>query len=255
MLPDFQNWVENFADKVIQEKKVVTAATPTAPAQERTEYVLVDEKVPKNLLAIDDAKVGAIREESSLFYPNDNSIIKVDHWQVGGVSSKKSVIYKDNLTFGLRQVDPAEFNLREPEFGLVSLKPVSEQELWLQFENETRLTQQATVLQRNQQKEKVRPPPPEPTAEEIAAQEAAAKAAAAASKKKAPPKKGEEVVVKVEEKKEEVVIEYEDPCFLDGLWHDTELEQVRGTTTTITLKNGLIVQLLPTGEVLQTSQK
>jgi len=147
---------------LFKRKKVVTAATPTAPAQERTEYVLVDELVPKSLLAIDDAKVGAIREESSLFYPNDNSIIKVDHWQVGGVSSKKSVIYKDNLTFGLRQVDPAEFNLREPEFGLVSLKPVSEQELWLQFENETRLTQQATVLQRNQQKEKVRPPPRSP---------------------------------------------------------------------------------------------
>lgn len=98
------------------------------------------------MINIDDAKVGAIREESSLFYPDDNSIMKVDHWQVGGVSSKKSVIYKDNLTFGLRTVDLDEFKVQEPEYGLVSLKPVSEQELWLQFENETRMTQQATIL-------------------------------------------------------------------------------------------------------------
>ena len=54
------------------------------------------------MIQIDDAKVGAIKEESKLFYPDDNSIMKVDHWQVGGISSKKSVIYKDNLTFGLR---------------------------------------------------------------------------------------------------------------------------------------------------------
>lgn len=28
----------------------------------------------------------------------------------------------------------------------------------------------------------------------------------------------------VEEKKEEPVVEFEEPCFLDGLWEDSELE-------------------------------
>lgn len=116
------------------------------------------------------------------------------------------------------------------------------------------MTQQFTILERNQQKEKIPPPPPEPTAEEIAAQEAAAKAAAAAAKKKGG-KKGAEPVPVVEEKKEEPVIEYEEPSYLDGLWEDEQISTFQGTTSTITLKNGLIVQLLPSGEVLQTSQK
>jgi len=64
----------------------------------------MEENIPRQLLNVDDGKIGNVREDSQLFYPDDNSIMRSDTWQVGGVSSKKSIIYKDNLTFGLRNV-------------------------------------------------------------------------------------------------------------------------------------------------------
>ena len=38
-----------------------------------------------------------------MMYPEDNSIMKVDQYEIGGQKYKKSVIIKDNLTFGLRE--------------------------------------------------------------------------------------------------------------------------------------------------------
>lgn len=35
-------------------------------------------------------------------YPDDNSIIRVDHFSVGGKQFSKSIVMKDNLRFGLR---------------------------------------------------------------------------------------------------------------------------------------------------------
>jgi len=98
--------------------------------------------LPDLLLSVDDGKVGNVMEHSELFYPDDNSIMRVDSWAVGGVQSAKSVIYKDNLTFGLRNVAASELEPLESEFGLVSLKAVSDTEFWLNFENDTRLTVQ-----------------------------------------------------------------------------------------------------------------
>lgn len=46
MLPDFQNWIENFADQVIQENDLQVTVTSQVAAQEKTEYQLVDELVP-----------------------------------------------------------------------------------------------------------------------------------------------------------------------------------------------------------------
>ena len=38
-----------------------------------------------------------------MFYPNDGSVMRVDTFTVGGQQYKKSVVYKDNLTFGVRE--------------------------------------------------------------------------------------------------------------------------------------------------------
>ena len=43
-----------------------------------------------------------------MFYPGDGSIMKVNTFSAGGETHKKSVVYKDNLIFGLRktQIEP-----------------------------------------------------------------------------------------------------------------------------------------------------
>ncbi len=42
-------------------------------------------------------------EKSAFLYPDDNSVMRVDHYQVGGLQFKKSIVIKDNLKFGLRE--------------------------------------------------------------------------------------------------------------------------------------------------------
>ena len=60
------------------------------------------------MLDIDDLKVQNIFEKTEMFYPGDGSIMKVNTFSSGGETHKKSVVYKDNLIFGLRktQVEP-----------------------------------------------------------------------------------------------------------------------------------------------------
>jgi len=43
-----------------------------------------EEMLPEQLLDVDDSKIGNINESSQLFYPDDNSIMKVDHFEIGG---------------------------------------------------------------------------------------------------------------------------------------------------------------------------
>lgn len=57
------------------------------------------------MLDVDDQKIGNINEKSHFFYPDDNSIMRVDHYEIAGKQFRKSVVYKDNLTFGLRKAD------------------------------------------------------------------------------------------------------------------------------------------------------
>jgi len=52
--------------------------------------------------------------------------------------------------------------------------------------------------------------------------------------------------------KEEPKIEYEDPSYLDGLWSEEDIQNAKGLISTISLKSGLLTQLLPSGDVLQT---
>ena len=85
-------------------------------------------------------------------YPDDNSVMRVDHFTVGGKKFSKSLIIKDNLRFGLRQRDQtkdevkqeiqvmtagekAPTDLNDPKEGLVSYAQGGDSEFWLHFEN------------------------------------------------------------------------------------------------------------------------
>lgn len=58
--------------------------------------------MPDQMLDIDDNKIQNIYEKTQFYYPGDGSIMKVDTFQASGNTHKKSVVYKDNLIFGLR---------------------------------------------------------------------------------------------------------------------------------------------------------
>lgn len=38
-----------------------------------------------------------------MLYPDHNAIMRVDTYELGGQQYKKSIVIKDNLTFGLRE--------------------------------------------------------------------------------------------------------------------------------------------------------
>lgn len=68
--------------------------------------------------------------------------------------------------------------------------------------------------------------------------------------KNAPPPPAPEPVV------EEPVIEYEDPTYLDNLWNnEDDLVIDAGLLSTLTFKNGLMIRMLNTGDVLQTTDE
>lgn len=71
-------------------------------------------------------------------YPDDNSIIRVDHFSVGGTQFSKSLVLKDKLRFGLRSRKGQE---AEPhrDYGLVRSCAVGDTEFFLHFENGTKL--------------------------------------------------------------------------------------------------------------------
>lgn len=81
---------------------VVDAVDPHAVPVSLMKYVLDEENLPKSLLNVEDAKIQCITEKSALMYPDDHSVIRVDHFSVGGKQFSKSVVIKDNLRFGLR---------------------------------------------------------------------------------------------------------------------------------------------------------
>lgn len=184
-------------------------------------YQLDDEMIPDSLIDIDDLKVSNVQEHSQMFFPYDGSLIKVDACSVAGLDFRKSLVIKDNLAFGLRRATETQQEGPE-EHGLVSYKKVGTTDLWLRFENDTKVLVESVQKVRNPQK-MIRIDPPKPTAEEIAAREEAIKQAqAAAAKNKGKP--GAPVVAPVEEFKEpEPTWEPEPFDFLDTLFHDEEL--------------------------------
>ena len=81
---------------------VADAVDPNALPVTLMRYVLDEEALPKSLINVEDAKIQVISEKSALMYPDDNSVMRVDHFQIGGKQFSKSVVIKDNLRFGLR---------------------------------------------------------------------------------------------------------------------------------------------------------
>ncbi len=114
-----------------------------------------EEMIPDSLLDIDDQRVSSIQENSQMFYPYDGSMMKVDHCSVGGVEFKKSLVVKDNLTFGLRNAHDSNYETATQaaeETGLVSYKKVGQTDFWLRFENDTKVLVEAVKKMRNPQK-------------------------------------------------------------------------------------------------------
>jgi len=54
-------------------------------------------------LEMDQKRVGLLRENSKYCFPCDNSVIRVDKAFVGNRRIGKSIIFKDNLAFGIKE--------------------------------------------------------------------------------------------------------------------------------------------------------
>jgi hypothetical protein len=55
------------------------------------------------MLSIPCSKVGAIRSNTKYSYPSDNSVIRVDKYEIGCKRMGESQIIKDNYCFGITQ--------------------------------------------------------------------------------------------------------------------------------------------------------
>jgi hypothetical protein len=109
------------------------------------------------------------------YFPDDNSIMTSEEWEIGGIKRTKSIVYKDGFTFGLRTVPDGGHLPTEKIHGLVSYKPVGKHQFWLNFQDkDTKLLVETVEAARNA-REMIEIKPPEPTPEEIAAREEAAK--------------------------------------------------------------------------------
>jgi hypothetical protein len=47
-------------------------------------YQMDEDAMPERMLDIEDDKIQSLQERSGLLYPDDNSIMRVDHFSVGG---------------------------------------------------------------------------------------------------------------------------------------------------------------------------
>jgi len=43
-------------------------------------YLIDEELMPKELFSVEDAKIQSVMEKSAFLYPDDNSVIRVDHF-------------------------------------------------------------------------------------------------------------------------------------------------------------------------------
>jgi hypothetical protein len=62
----------------------VDVVDPNAIQVTLMKYVLDEDNLPRSLLNIEDTRIQCVSEKSALMYPDDNSVIKVDHFTVGG---------------------------------------------------------------------------------------------------------------------------------------------------------------------------
>ena len=57
------------------------------------------------MIDIDNSRIQSIKRNLIQYFPDDNSIMTVEEWEVGGVQRSKNIIYKDGFTFGFSQVE------------------------------------------------------------------------------------------------------------------------------------------------------
>jgi hypothetical protein len=56
--------------------------------------------LPENLLDIDSAKIQQIIQGQAQYLPDDNSVMTSEEYEIGGSKKKKTIVYKDDVTFG-----------------------------------------------------------------------------------------------------------------------------------------------------------
>jgi len=149
VVPDFQNWLTFFSDELVFEqeaaivpkddKNAITSSQPTGTNPGETQgktvagfmkYQMDEEAMPEKMLDIEDDKIQSLQEKAGLLYPDDNSIMRVDHFSVGGKDFSKSCVIKDNFKFGLREKTQVAAGSGEL-YGLVSYKMIGDTEFWL----------------------------------------------------------------------------------------------------------------------------
>jgi hypothetical protein len=105
VLPDFENWLAYFADEIVLESDTPIAypkpehAAPPAPSKGAAavdaidpncvpvtffKYSMDEEILPESMLRVEDDKIQSISEKNAFLHPDDNSIMRVDHFTVGG---------------------------------------------------------------------------------------------------------------------------------------------------------------------------
>ena len=252
VMPDFQSFIDNFAPNCIQADPEYNPVTDADPP---TKLVLAQDMLPKALLDLDGQRVLSVCQNQQQYFPDDNSIMTSEEYEVGGSKRVRSFVHKNETNFGFRHLEDKESSyLPVPDqTGLVQYKPVGKHQFWLNFsDKETKLTVDNVEVVRNK-RHMVEVPPPEKTEEEKKAEEEA-KAAAAAAAAKAPKggKAAATPVEQVEEVPPEPIYEEAPPNFLDEIFTDADIgEASRGPCSTLTLKNGLIVRHMPCGEIVQ----
>lgn len=107
-MPDFENWLAYFADEIVLEsdtqviyQKPVDPTPPPPPAKGVAatpvdfvdqncvpvtflKYSIDDEALPSSMLKVEDDRIQSISEKNAFLYPDDNSVMRVDHFTVGG---------------------------------------------------------------------------------------------------------------------------------------------------------------------------
>lgn len=97
-------------------------------------YTMDQTMMPEVMLDIDEAKIQNIEQSVKQFFPDDNSIMNSEDFSLGGESWRRSVIYKDNITFGITSKPEGARFIGQPEQeGLVSYQPIGKHQFWLNF--------------------------------------------------------------------------------------------------------------------------
>lgn len=221
VMPNFANWISSYQKAF----SPVSDFVPKDQFEAQVKYNFDQSAIPESMIDIDYNLIKNIQQNVQQFYPDDNSIIQSEQFEVNGKTFRKSMVFKDKLTFGFAERETSKSSyLPVPEkFGLVSYRQVGTKQFWLNHSDHgTKMHIETVMAERNKQKI-VEIKPPEPTPEEIAQKEEERKALIAQLEKEAK-KKGQKGPIEIpEEKPPEPVFKEMEPNFLDSLFDDEEL--------------------------------